>query len=650
MKGLLARLLSSAPDAGPPGVGVFFGPSEAALARLRTDPVFAPMRASTRAAAERALAREFDLLGSGPFRPVDPDRPTPQGGPAPIDWHLDPVRGVRFPGAAPVARWAEATRALPRADIKYPWELARCQHFMALAQAWLLDGERRFADAIVEQIADFREANPPGFGPNWVCAMDVAIRAANWALALRLAPPPPGPAADRAREALIEQAAFVRDNLEDKYEVTSNHYLANLLGLSVVGAALADDPRGRAWRGFARAAIRKEMDVQVLPDGADFESSVPYHRLVCEMFAAAACQDRFEGAPDSGFEARLEAMFDYHASMLRPDGRMVQIGDADDGRLVVATWDARDPQDGRHLLGPARFLFPTRFADWPLRAEELWEAAWWGFDIGHAAPDAPAPPPPVARDFADAGHGVFRAGGDYLAISNGPVGTKGFGNHKHCDQLSFEFHLEGVALIADPGSFAYTGDPEARNAFRATAAHSTARVDGLEQNEFRPEWLFRMFAGAPPERAEFQATDELWRWRGAHAGYARLSDPVRHAREFRFVRRARALFVRDEFDAQEAHALAWRFALAPAVRVWSVNGACAFLAAGGRLFVLASLDGLAAEAGPGIGYSPSYGVRLPASRVDFADSLRRDGPRVRRFALAPAERAGDLHALAEDAA
>ena len=28
------------------------------------------------------------------------------------------------------------------------------------------------------------------------------------------------------------------------------------------------------------------MRVQVLPDGADYESSVPYHRLVAELFLA----------------------------------------------------------------------------------------------------------------------------------------------------------------------------------------------------------------------------------------------------------------------------------------------------------------------------------------------------------------------------
>ena len=37
-----------------------------------------------------------------------------------------------------------------------------------------------------------------------------------------------------------------------------------------------------------RIGLEHEIDVQVLPDGADYESSVPYHRLVAELFLGAA--------------------------------------------------------------------------------------------------------------------------------------------------------------------------------------------------------------------------------------------------------------------------------------------------------------------------------------------------------------------------
>ncbi len=47
--------------------------------------------------------------------------------------------------------------------------------------------------------------------------------------------------------------------------------------------------------------------MQVLPDGADFESSVPYHRLVTELFLGAARLADYRGAPLPPRHARSSA-------------------------------------------------------------------------------------------------------------------------------------------------------------------------------------------------------------------------------------------------------------------------------------------------------------------------------------------------------
>src|SRR5262249_22741289 len=48
------------------------------------------------AAADRILKHEFDLLGSGPYVPVDPGRARSRDY-VPIDWYLDPITRLRFP-------------------------------------------------------------------------------------------------------------------------------------------------------------------------------------------------------------------------------------------------------------------------------------------------------------------------------------------------------------------------------------------------------------------------------------------------------------------------------------------------------------------------------------------------------------------------
>ena len=103
----------------------------------------------------------------------------------PIDWQLDYKSGYR---------WSEGQASAtityghePGADVKVPWELARLQHLIQLALAFdaATVGKAGFIQAetysreFQNQVLDFLAANPPGYGVNWVCTMDVAIRAAN---------------------------------------------------------------------------------------------------------------------------------------------------------------------------------------------------------------------------------------------------------------------------------------------------------------------------------------------------------------------------------------------------------------------------------------------------------------------------------------
>src|SRR5262249_4164352 len=159
------------------------------------------------------------------------------------------------------------------ADVKFPWELARCQHWPLLAQAFRLTGDIRFASEIVNELHDFVAANPIATAVNWSCTMDVALRAANWAIAFeRLrAGPPAGDFWTAAYEALFDHGVFIEAHLENTYEVTSNHFLSNIVGLFYVAAAFRDLPIGARWDAQCRRWLSHELEVQVLADGADYE-------------------------------------------------------------------------------------------------------------------------------------------------------------------------------------------------------------------------------------------------------------------------------------------------------------------------------------------------------------------------------------------
>lgn len=593
--------------------------------------------ARTVAAAEAFLRHEFDFLGSGAFTTVDLHRPA-KGSYRPIDWYLDPVRNLRFPAGVPHKEWRLFEMRPGNADVKYPWELSRSQHWVTFGQAWQLTRDERFAREIANELDDFMEANPVGVGVNWTCTMDVAIRAANWCLGLALVLDCPGLDLGvwrRAYAALFDHATFIFGNLENHYEVTSNHYLSNVVGLHFLAAEFSDLQAGRDWDRWCREALETEIEVQVHEEGTDFESAVPYHRLVTELFLGSARLARLQGRPLSAdYEAKLARMVEFVLAVTRPDGLMPVIGDADDGRLhVMSHFGDWNRQDGRHLLAPAALVLGR--PEWLAHAgpDAVWEAAWWGFDPAAIAA-ADRPPPDLVKLFPALGVAVARRGGHYLAVTNGAVGTKGFGNHKHNELLSFEYHCGGEAVVVDPGSFCYTSDFAARNLFRGTAYHSTLMVDGVEQNEINPEWIFRMFEKADPEHLGLAEEGDWVAYRGRHRGYARLDEPVVHERRIRLDRASGLLVIEDRLEGSGEHALEWHFHLAPGVATELGEPGMFKLAAGAQALALAHDPALEATV-EGSSYSPSYGVRVPSRQLVLRERAAVSEALVRRFAVGP---------------
>ncbi|MCK9293984.1 MAG: heparinase II/III family protein [Desulfobulbaceae bacterium] len=590
----------------------------------------------TLAGAEEIMDHRFDLLGSGPFQPVDPERPA-RGAYQPIDWYLDPIRGCRFPQKVPYKKWNLYEMRPPDADIKLPWELSRCQHWPTLGQAYLLSGDDRYAREIADQLHDFLEANPVGLGINWTCTMDVAIRAANWALALEMVRNADG--LDEAfwrsaYEALYAHGRFIAANLENHYEVTSNHFLSNVVGLFYLSTLFHDFAVGREWDAFCRAALEEEMRVQILSDGADYESSIPYHRLVAELFLGAACLAEVRGEPlSASYRDSLRRVVAFLAGVLRPDGLMPQVGDADDGRLHIFTdFSGLNPQDPRHIFASAATVLQEQ--DWLELAGDdgNWEAAWWG-GAPPAEPRTQGQIPANFQLYPEAGLAVMRENGHYLLITNGVVGTKGFGNHKHNDQLSFEYHHAGQALLVDPGSYVYTSNFVARNRFRSTCWHNTLTVDGVEQNEFREEWLFRMFAKATPQHHNYRVTTDYVQYIGSHDGYTRLSEPVEHHRGFRLLRECGTLVICDLLKGAGVHQLLWSFACAPGIEVRKEEAGM-LLRGKGRDYLLCFPAGVAVEVEEG-SCSPSYGIEQSSQRIVCRTHHRIDGTAQWSFMLRP---------------
>lgn len=543
--------------------GFFLGPAEQdrVVDRIRAERPEAV--AATLQAAEAICAHRFDLLGSGP---------TALG--REIDWHRDFKSGYRWDPKTHYTRVRYGH--VPGVDVKVPWELSRFQHLATLGKAHWLTGEERYAREFAAQITHWIARNRPQFGVNWVSTMEVGIRVFNWVwgYAFFHRSPELTPAFRRElARSLLAHGRHILGNLEQIADgKTSNHYLGNLVGLVALGLACPGFREAETWRQYAVNEVFREIGRQVHPDGGDYESSIPYHRLVAEMFLAVALlcrRNRIELPED--FTHRLQRMLEFTLWYTKPNGMVPQVGDADNGRLhILADYGTWDPRDHRHLLATGGGFFGWQ-ALVSAAAEHREEALWLLAGSDLPAPGLPGPPL-GSRAFPDTGIYLMREGDLYLLVACGPVGTQGIGNHKHNDVLSFELQANGQDLFVDPGSFLYTPEPTWRNRFRSTAVHNTVMIDSLEQNRFGEGGLFWLHVDATPRCLAWESSPEADRFVGEHDGYARLAEPVTHRREIHLDKRQRSIRILDAFHGTGRHTFTWNFTLAPGVSVRPVGG------------------------------------------------------------------------------
>jgi len=504
------------------------------------------------AEADKLCKHIFNLLGSGDVNLGEK-----------IDWHCDFKVGYRW---NPKKYYKEIRPAYGKADIKVPWELSRFQHAAFLGQAYWLTGDDKYALEFVRQIDDWIDRNPPKFGVNWACTMDVAIRVANWILGFYFFKDSKALTDEfliKFLKSLLIHGRHIMSNLENK-GITTNHYLSDLVGLIYLGIAFPEFKEARQWREFGIKELVNEINKQVYDDGMDFEASTCYHRLALELFFYPALLCRLNGIDlPKSFINKLKKMFDFVLYVLKPNGRMPQIGDNDNGRLHVL--GKREILDMTYLLTYA-FLY---FNDSIYKVDEFGFApeALWLFGPNAYESWSKLPGRSVekleSRAFPDGGIYVMRHKKDYMVISCGPNGQGGRGGHAHNDKLSFELWVDGEDIIVDPGTYVYTADPEWRNRFRSTEYHNTIMIDHEEQNTFKygASSLFHLQDRSRARCIKWRETEESIIFVGEHFGYNKIKMPISHIREIRFYKNCRKWKCRDFIVGSGDYIIHWNLNL-----------------------------------------------------------------------------------------
>ena len=469
---------------------------------------------------------------------------------AEIDWNRDHETGTPAPrGYAGAIDYRDARVA---GDAKLVWEPSRHLHLVVLGRAYRATGDARYAREGLSQIDSWIAQCPFGTGMQWRSPLELAIRAINWTWFLALIAPSGLLAGARLARVLHALDAHVHE-ITRKYSRGSsanNHRIGEAAGVFVACACLPCLADARPRAAIAARILEEEILAQNFADGGNREQAFGYHVFVLQFLLMAAYTARCTGFSLSRqYLDRLDAMLDF-VDAVTAAGPAPMYGDADDGYVI----DLGDRErGGRELLGVGDCVLGRA-------PRELSEPVMWLYP--GAAPQITPRPPLSSRAFPDTGLYLLQwegAGGDLVSLTFdcGPLGFGALSAHGHADALAVTLRAFGEDILVDPGTYDYFRYPRWRDYFRATPAHNTIAVDGVDQSVMLGPFMWGARANARCLEWTHDAAGA--RVIGDHDGYLRLSDPVLHRRTIEMQIDQRTFTVRDSLTMAAEHRIALSF-------------------------------------------------------------------------------------------
>jgi hypothetical protein len=420
-------------------------------------------------------------------------------------------------------------------DVKFPWEISRFQHVTSLGYSYQITKNIKYYEEFKIQVTDWIKNNPYEKSVNWINAMEVGIRASNWILGIEFFRDLILNDSKFLKElnySLYEHGSYIFNNLE-KQDCSTNHYVADLLGLMVIGLYFRSVNLNFAirWIELSIGELESEIKLQVNSDGTDYEASTYYHCFVTEMFLyTQIIANENDIRTSKLFYETLSKMVIFISCISDEKYRIPIIGDMDNGRFFKFNYFSNDYNNFSDLIMiyneiDRRNLIINRY-NCPRTIhsiKELREAV-------------------EVNEFPQGGYYIYKTQKIKSIIKCGKNGLNGEGGHTHNDSLSIILSLFQLDFFVDPGSPVYTSDPCIRNEYRSTYKHNTLSIEKYEQNEF---YEYNLFKVKNQNKAELiQLSNNEFEGK-CHLNY-NSNTSIKHTRKVRFY--TDSIVILDETD------------------------------------------------------------------------------------------------------
>jgi len=230
---------------------------------------------------------------------------------------------------------------------------------------------------------------------------------------------------------LYAELCYLNDHYE--YHILGNHLLENAFGMVMGGYYFQKTD----WKEKAEKILKEQLIEQILPDGAHFELSPMYHRIILFRVLEAISYTEM-GSLNSFLRKKAEKMLGWLSNMSFSNQDIPHFNDSAN-EIALSLDQLNDLASSLNLETEKVKLF-------------------------------------------ESGYRKMQSGNIELIADIHGISPSYQPGHAHSDHLSFELYSHGKPFIIDPGTSTYTIS-ERRQWERSSLAHNTVTVNLKNQSE-----------------------------------------------------------------------------------------------------------------------------------------------------------------------
>ncbi len=481
-----------------------------------------------------------------------------------FNWHLDIKSGNRWP----IKFWSDLNIKgdLTIGGPKFTWEVGRFLFMVPLGASYYITREEKYAHKLIFLFTDWMENNPYPFGIHWTSGIEIGIRLVNfiWALSF-LREYEINEKIKHLINKFVSSHAYHLDRYPSLYSSSNNHALAEGFGLFMAGVFFPHVKNSDRWFFVGKKILEKEITRQILPDGGSFEHTTTYLSFVFDFFLLfmVVCE-KFNLDYTKEIKTKLEKSCEFIYTLMDLNGHLPNIGDQDSAVLInfgQGNWN-----NFSSILNSGAILFnrpklPLSFKpDLKTYLLTNFNVFPWGEKKDKKQ---------IKSDYLkDSGLSIIRdtyKEKEVLFVGNAtPLGMAPLYAHGHLDALSFTLFLGGKEIFTDPGTYLYHSGGKWRRYFRATSAHNTLRLNGLDFSQQIADFMY-----GRPYKITINTLENLsdrTRWIASHDAYQRKLK-AKHIRQVDYLINEGCFVLNDYLSLKKTTLVELFFHLHPACQI-----------------------------------------------------------------------------------